>query len=58
MLFGEKIGMNAQTESNSKFDMKNLKPPLPSSNRPNLEIYSGTSTPNSAFKFNNLDSFK
>jgi hypothetical protein len=56
MLFGDKNGNNL--ESNSKLDLKNLKPPLPSSNRPNLEIYSGNSTPNSGFKFNNLDSFK
>lgn len=58
MLFGEKVGTSSQVESNSKFDLKSLKPPLPNSNRPNLEIYSGNSTPNSAFKFNNLDSFK
>lgn len=58
MLFGEKVGMISQIESNSKLDLKNVKPPLPNSNRPNLEINSGSSTPNSGFKFNNLDSFK
>ena len=61
MLFGEIDGGNSSNAtSNSKFDLKNVKPPLPHSNRPLAiqEINSGNTTPNSAFKFNNLDSFK